>query len=42
MESNKNDIKEFIHKKETDYKILKPNLQLPKGKWWGQEDRLGV
>ena len=32
MESSKNDTKELIHKTETDSKISKPNLRLPKGK----------
>ena len=39
MEANKNDTKEFVHKIETDSKILKPNLWLPKGKPW-QVDKL--
>lgn len=30
----KNDTKELIHKTETDSKILKPYLWLPKGKHW--------
>lgn len=34
MESNKNDTKELT--KQTDSKILKPNLWLPKGKWVGR------
>ena len=36
MRSNKNDTKELIHKTETDSKISKPNLWLPKGKRWGE------
>ena len=41
MKSNKNDTKELIHK--TYSKILKPNLQLPKGKhcWGCVCDKLG-
>ena len=38
MESNlKNDTKELIHKTETDPRLTKPNLWLPKGKhlWEG-------
>ena len=44
MESNKNDTKELIHKTETDSKILKPNLWLPKGKHWrkGSIRRFGL
>ena len=37
MESNKNDTKELI--KQTDSKISKPNLGLPKGKC-GESDKL--
>ena len=36
VEANKNDTKELIHKTETDLNISKPNLWLPKGKWWGE------
>ena len=32
VESNKNDKNKLIYKIETDSKILKPNLWLPKGK----------
>ena len=35
--SSKNHPKEHIHKTETDSKVLKQNLWLPKGKHW--EDR---
>ena len=38
VEPNKNDTKELMHKTETDSKISKPNLQLPKGK--AGKDRL--
>ena len=31
-----NDAKELNHKTDTDSKISKPNLQLPKGKRWGK------
>ena len=40
VESNKKDIKELIHKAETDSKNLKSNLWLPKEKT-GQRDKLG-
>ena len=36
MESNKNDTKELVHEIETNSKISKPNLWLPKGKHWGE------
>ena len=43
MEPNKNDAKNLIHKTETDLKILKPNLWLPREKHWGGvRDKLGV
>ena len=32
----KKNTKELIHKTETDSKISKPNLWLPKGKHWGE------
>ena len=38
---NKNETKELIHKTETDSKILKPNLCLPKGNSEGR-DKLGI
>ena len=40
IESNKNDTEELIHKTETESKISKPNLRLPKGKHW-RRDKLG-
>ena len=41
MESNfKNDTNELIHKTETDSKMSKPKLQLPKGKC-GREGWIG-
>lgn len=40
MESNKNDTKELNQKRETDSKIVKPNIRLPKGKHWGR-NKLG-
>ena len=36
VESNKNDIEGLIYKTETDSKILKPNLGLPKRKDGGR------
>lgn len=32
----KNGMKELLHKTETDSKISKPNVWLPKGKHWGE------
>ena len=44
MQYNKNDTKELIHARETDTKISKPDLRLPKGKycWEGWIGRLGI
>ena len=36
LKKKKKDTKEFIYKTETDSRILKPNLWLPKGKCWGE------